>query len=121
MQCYCDKNARFEQCCEPYLLGTDVAPDAATLMRSRYSAFATGNVTYITKTWHPKHVPKPITLDDNQKWIGLKVLEHISEPDRAWVKFVARYKIDGKAHRLEEHSLFNLIDGRWYYLHALET
>ncbi|MFC1665262.1 YchJ family metal-binding protein [Pseudomonadota bacterium] len=32
------------------------------------------------------------------------------------VEFVARFKVEGEAHRLHEISRFEKIDGRWYYL-----
>ncbi len=35
---------------------------------------------------------------------------------RATVEFVARYKVNGRAHRLHEVSRFVLEDGRWFYL-----
>lgn len=119
MKCYCDQDKNFADCCEPYLIGEEHAADAATLMRSRYSAYATQNKPYLEQTWHPNHAPKDLNIDPDQKWIGLKVLSHDTAGDNASVKFVARYKIHGKAHRLEEHSLFSCISGRWYYLHAI--
>lgn len=117
MKCYCDLAQAFDNCCEPFLQGKELAPDPVSLMRSRYSAFATGEVDYLKQTWHPNFVPVDLTIEPDQKWIGLKIIETRSDGDHGEVKFVARYKIAGKAHRLEEHSLFSRIDGRWYYLH----
>ena len=119
MDCYCDQPKPFAKCCEPLLLGEQTALDPASLMRSRYSAFATHNADYILNSWHPKHKPNQLDLDKDQKWIGLKVVDSGHDKDSGWVKFVAKYKVSGKAHRLEEHSLFSRINGRWYYLHAV--
>jgi SEC-C motif-containing protein len=32
------------------------------------------------------------------------------------VEYVARYKVDGRGHRLHETSRFSKTGGRWYYL-----
>ena len=32
-----------------------------------------------------------------------------------FVHFIAKYKMNGKAARLEENSRFKKLDGRWYY------
>jgi SEC-C motif-containing protein len=36
--------------------------------------------------------------------------------DHAIVEFVARYKVNGRAHRLHEVSRFVREDGRWFYV-----
>tara|TARA_R110002072_G_scaffold13418_12_gene56256 strand:- start:15074 stop:15463 length:390 start_codon:yes stop_codon:yes gene_type:complete len=117
--CHCDSGLPFQQCCYPYLEGETEAPTPVALMRSRYCAFVTGNLDYLIYTWHPDDCPRDLSLDGKQKWIGLKVLDHGEyEPGKSgWVHFVARYKIAGQAHRLEERSLFSHIHGRWYYRH----
>lgn len=118
--CHCDREVPFSECCEPYLLGSQVAPDPVSLMRSRYSAFVTMNESYLQATWHEAFRPAELGLDPNQRWLGLKVRSHFMKGDHGEVDFVARYKIQGKAYRLEEHSLFSRIDGRWYYLHPID-
>ena len=88
-------------------------------MRSRYTAFARGEAEYLLDSWHPDTRPSRVRLDDNQKWIGLtiKSTEAGQAGDaRGRVEFVARFKVDGKGHRLHENSRFEKIDGRWYYL-----
>jgi SEC-C motif-containing protein len=34
------------------------------------------------------------------------------------VEFVARYRLNGRATRLHEHSLFEYSSGRWFYVAA---
>ncbi|GAB1580057.1 hypothetical protein BPNSA17_48900 [Bordetella petrii] len=87
-------------------------------MRSRYSAFVLDELQYLLDTWHPD--TRPAQLDPNPpglKWLGLQVKQH-SQQDagHASVEFVARYRQDGRATRLHEHSRFVRIDGRWFYL-----
>lgn len=107
----------YAACCSRYHCGAP-APDAATLMRSRYSAYALKLVTYLLATWHPDTRPAALDLAaDNTKWLGLEVMKHIPESaDRSTVEFVARYKIDGRAYRLHEVSRFVREEGRWFYV-----
>lgn len=117
MSCYCDQDLDFTDCCEPYLSGQELPPTPVALMRSRYSAFATMNVQYLIETWDERFRPANLQLEPKQQWLGLKIIHHQTQGDHGEVKFVARYKVNGKGYRLEEHSLFHRNDGRWYYLH----
>lgn len=109
--------ADYVGCCGRYHDGTP-APDAAALMRSRYSAYVLKLESYLLATWHP--VTRPGALDlaaDDSKWLGLEVKKHTPEAaDRATVEFVARYKAGGRAHRLHEVSRFVREEGRWFYV-----
>ena len=51
--CTCGNPKGFHRCCGPYLAGDAITPTAEALMRSRYSAFATGNIDYLLATRHP--------------------------------------------------------------------
>jgi SEC-C motif-containing protein len=105
-------------CCGRFLAQMGVpAPDAQALMRSRYSAFVLGHVSYLLATWHPSTRPGEIEIDGATKWLGLDVRDHrVTGVDQAEVEFVARYRIAGRAVRLHERSKFVREDGRWYYL-----
>lgn len=97
------------------------APDAAAMMRSRYSAYALGLEAYLLATWHPDTRPAALDLAaDGTKWLGLELKRHTPEAaDRATVEFVARYKIGGRAHRLHEISRFVREEGRWFYVDGM--
>ena len=109
--------ADYATCCGRYHGGAS-APDAESLMRSRYSAYVLGLEAYLLATWHPGTRPAALDLAaDNAKWLGLEVKKHTPESaDRATVEFVARYKISGRAHRLHEISRFVREEGRWFYV-----
>jgi SEC-C motif-containing protein len=95
------------------------APDAESLMRSRYTAFVRGDRDYLLATWHASTRPGSLDLDTSVRWLGLEVRDHCETgPDRAEVEFVARSRParSGPAHRLHERSRFVREDGRWYYL-----
>lgn len=88
-------------------------------MRSRYCAFALGLGNYLLETWHPGTRPADLDVSTppQPKWIDLQILDTaMQDATHGTVHFVARYRIGGKAHRLEENSRFVCEDGRWYYL-----
>lgn len=107
----------YAACCGRYHNGIP-APDAKSLMRSRYSAFVLKLEPYLLATWYPDTRPASLDLEtEATKWLGLEVKEHlVQSADRATVEFVARYKVGGRAHRLHEVSRFVLEDGQWFYL-----
>jgi len=121
LDCPCGSGMRFAACCEPYLRGNAVAPDAEALMRSRYTAYTLMDEPYLLATWHPSTRPASLDLreETQPQWIGLDVKGQQREDEtHASVGFVARYRVNGRAHRLEELSRFVREDGRWYYLSA---
>ncbi len=103
-------------CCGLYHAG-QTAPDAESLMRSRYSAFVVGDVPYLLATWHASQRPATIELDAGSKWLGLEIKQHrATGPDQAEVEFVARFRVAGKAVRQHERSRFVREAGRWFYV-----
>ena len=107
----------FTDCCGRFLAGGTPAPDAESLMRSRYCAFVLEDADYLLATWHPLHRPPAIDFERGVKWLGLDVrVHHRTDATHAEVEFVARSRLAGRAHRLHERSRFVCEDGRWYYL-----
>jgi SEC-C motif domain protein len=107
-------------CCGLYHSGQP-APDAESLMRSRYSAFVLGDVPYLLSTWHSSQRPAELTLETGGKWLGLEIKQHlVTGTDTAEVEFVARFRVGGKAVRQHERSRFvreKFHDGvRWFYV-----
>jgi SEC-C motif-containing protein len=106
-------------CCGQYLDGDLAAPDAESLMRSRYSAFVRDRRDYLLATWHESKRPAKLVLDGSAHWLGLEVRRHtVQDATHAQVEFVARYREGkgGPAVRLHETSRFTSENGRWYYL-----
>ena len=115
-------------CCGPYLSGDAVPATAEALMRSRYTAYTQRNEVYLQKTWHASTRPNEPIVNENEKlqWLGLEVKSALRlrqrkvEPGEDLVEFVARFRINGRAHRLHEISRFrrDTEDGveRWYYV-----
>ena len=90
-------------------------------MRSRYTAFVLCDERYLLDTWHPDTRPSQLSLDSDQRWLGLKVRRceaGQADDEKGVVEFVARYKINGRGFRLHENSRFEQINGRWFYLNG---
>jgi SEC-C motif-containing protein len=117
--CPCGNTKPYTACCAPYVERNEPAPTAEALMRSRYTAYTLLREDYVLATWHTSTRPASLELaaDAATKWIGLDVKRHEQQDsEHAIVEFVARYKVNGRAHRLHEVSRFVREDGRWFYL-----
>lgn len=117
--CPCGSNKAYADCCGRYLEGKEPAPSAEALMRSRYTAYTLLREDYLLATWHPSTRPAALGLAQEApvKWIGLEVKRHEQQDaDHASVEFVARYKVNGRAHRMHEASRFVREGGRWFYV-----
>lgn len=123
--CPCGSGKHYYQCCGPLHKG-EQATDALTLMRSRYSAYATGNVDYIMATTHPENVNFTMDADTWRKDIegftqgttfdGLTVLGSSNDGDEATVTFRAHLSQNGLDCSFSEKSRFQQVDGRWLYV-----
>ena len=118
--CPCGIGQSYAACCGRWHAGPEhlQAPTAEALMRSRYSAFVHELAGYLQDTWHPSTRPvQPPAFEPGLRWLGLEVKRCTPLGDeRAEVFFVARSKLGGRAHRLQECSRFVREGGRWYYL-----
>ncbi len=88
-------------------------------MRSRYSAYATGDASYLLRTWHPSSRPRTLGLDPARRWTRLAVLQtwHGGLFDTTGtVQFRAMYLQHGQRGVLAETSRFVRHDRHWTYL-----
>ena len=114
----------YAQCCGRYVDDFDntPAPDAESLMRSRYTAFVREQATYLLATWHASTRPATLEFEPDVKWLGLDVRSRsVLDADHAEVEFVARQRSSaGVATRLHERSRFvreeEGLHNRWYYV-----
>ncbi len=120
INCYCGQSTPYKECCQPYHLG-ELATTPEALMRSRFSAFATANASYILDTQiaslsqniDPKSFAKEL---QTQKWIKLEVLE--AKDDR--VAFIASMLYNEILYTLTETSSFIKENEKWLYAKAIE-
>jgi len=116
--CPCGSDLSYESCCKPWH-DTGMAPDAEALMRSRYTAYVLNLEAYLLSTWHSSTRPSKLSLDNElaPQWLGLQIKHHEEDSDGiSEVEFIARYRVNGRAHRLHESSRFVKEEGKWYYV-----
>ena len=110
----------YAQCCGRYIddFAHHPAPDAESLMRSRYTAFLREDAGYLLVTWHATQRPTALPFEPGVRWLGLQVRAYLPLSEtHAEVEFVARQRDgSGRAHRLHERSRFVREGGRWYYV-----
>ena len=122
--CPCGSYIKYKKCCSKYHKGA-LAPTAQLLMKSRYSAYATGESLYIIQTTHSdnhdfttdiKTWQKDINhFSEQTEFLDLKIVE-VDEGDReSYITFHATLS-SGK---LIEKSHFLKIDGRWLYVNGV--
>ena len=117
--CPCESGLDYAACCGRFIDGGEKPETAEQLMRSRYTAYTLCNGDYLKRTWHPTRRPGMLGLDDKVRWLGLKVKRTEkggADDSEGIVEFVARYKIDGRGHRLHEISRFVKENGQWLYV-----
>ena len=84
-----------------------------------YGGFVFEDEPYLLATWHPTTRPSRVSFNDRQRWLGLKIRstqQGTAADSTGFVEFVARFKIDGRGHRLHKKSRFLREDGRWLYV-----
>lgn len=123
--CPCGSGARTKSCCGPVLEGRLAATPEA-LMRSRYTAYATGAVRHLVATTAPE---SPHLRADLATWRaelaaycaaarfdGLAVFGSEADGDRGTVTFFARISVAGRDQSFGEQSRFVRRDDRWLYV-----
>ena len=123
-KCPCGSGVGFEDCCGGIVSGRRTAPTAELLMRSRYTAYVAGKVDYLMQTTHS--LSRTDYLADSIRkwmrqveWLKLHVIATIDgqESDSTGrVEFVAEYLTDTGPARHHECSVFEKVDGIWYYV-----
>ncbi len=96
-------------------------------MRSRYSAYVTGNLPYLRKTWHPDTCPELDGNDLHTRWTRLDVIKSKQGLKKSIVEFKAWFSDGGEEEgeseerALYEISLFKLHKKRWVYVSPLSA
>lgn len=116
--CPCGTGTAFDACCARLHDGAKAAT-AEALMRSRYSAFATGDAAYLLRTWHASTRPARLELDDATTWTRLDILATTNGTmfhTSGSVSFAAHYRRGGKAGVQTETSRFVRETDQWFYV-----
>jgi len=85
-------------------------------MRSRYTAFAVGDLAHLARSWHPRTRPEHLDPDPETVWERLVIDEVDEAEDTAVVAFHATWRNGSARHVLSERSRFVRRAGRWVYV-----
>jgi SEC-C motif domain protein len=121
-RCPCGTGLPYAECCGPLHEGRTTAATAEQLMRSRYTAFALGDASYLLDTWHATTRPPALELDPSVRWTGLDVLATSGGSPletAGTVEFRAHYAAGDRAGVQHEDSRFVRDGGRWRYLNGV--
>ena len=123
--CPCGSGIKYTKCCGVFHKGAR-PKSALELMKSRYSAYAAGNSSYIISTTHPDN---PEWDDDLNRWeesigefsrqndfLGLNIIEFVDGDEEAYVTFEALLS----SGTLREKSRFIKLDDKWLYVDGTE-
>ncbi|MGZ3787777.1 MAG: YchJ family protein [Bacteriovorax sp.] len=122
--CACGSEKKYSECCEPFIKGKMNAPTAEKLMRSRYTAFAEGEMDYVYSTHH-ESTRKELDMDGvkawatNSEWLGLEIRETSkgSEKDaEGTVEFKCKFNFNGNEQTHHELSTFVKEKGQWFFV-----
>lgn len=124
LPCPCGSENAYSKCCEGIIRGKQLPETAEQLMRSRYTAFATGAIDYLIATRHPdfrtveesKHIAD--WMKEVTSWDKLEILvtENGEKSDTVGrVAFNVFFHQNGKPESFYECSRFSKLNGRWVY------
>jgi len=117
--CGCGSGRPGIHCCVPIIAGERPAETAEQLMRSRFVAYASGQIDYLLASWHSSTRPAQLQLSADLHWRRLQVLSTdagASADGDAWVEFKAVYQQQGRVGFMHERSRFVREDGAWRYI-----
>ena len=128
--CPCGSGLAYKLCCAPFHRGEREAPDAESMMRSRYAAYAKKEIAYLLKTLDPAHDDRQVPEAElhallaiaarNQRYMGLTILDRAppSAAGVAEVLFIAKVFERGRDFTFVERSEFAHDGTGWRYRHG---
>ncbi|SDW85360.1 SEC-C motif-containing protein [Lutibacter oricola] len=120
MQCPCNPNKTYIECCKKAHLDINSVTTVEQLMRSRYSAFVLANIPYLQKSHHSSTRPSKKEKREIESWtksvnwLKLEVLNSTEDT----VEFKAFFLENGAVNVIYENSKFVKENEHWVYLGA---
>ncbi len=120
--CFCGNQITYSHCCQKFISGKEFPETPEQLMRSRYSAYATGEIDYLIESTHPStrklYSPDEIVAWMHaNKWVKLEIIRSFD----ATVEFKAHFVEGLKSPEIHhERSTFKEENGRWYFLDGID-
>ena len=118
--CPCGSNNKYKKCCSIYHKGA-VPKTALLLMKSRYSAYASNQASYIIQTTHPNNADY---TTETKTWkesieafskatdfLALEIVEFIEGEEESYVQFKANLS----SGEMTEKSRFLKVNNAWLY------
>ncbi len=120
-RCICGSGKISEKCCERFIKMGLNARTPEQLMRSRYSAYAMGGYGhYLLQTWFPataQGLTEKELSERGRDWVKLEIIDRSQKGNEGMVEFNAYYRDEkGELNVMHEKSVFQRIQGRWYYV-----
>ena len=121
--CPCEPSSQWAACCGRFIERGELPELPEQVMRSRYSAYVTGNIPYIQQTMAGPAL-KNFDAKDVQLWIDQVQWHHLNvikasplskDNTCGYVEYCVSYKQLGKKQLLHELSEFKRIDSKWVY------
>lgn len=122
MNCPCNPNKTYKNCCQKAHININSVTNPETLMRSRYSAFVLANINYLQQSHHSKTRPTKqekkeiLAWTKTVEWIKLDVLNTTENS----VEFKAFFYENGELNVIHENSFFEKENNHWVYKNALQ-
>jgi SEC-C motif domain protein len=123
--CFCGSDSPFEQCCKPIIDGTQPAPTAQALMRSRYSAYVIVASQYLIDSTHISQKANYSKAEieawaKESHWQKLEIIDckkGLSDDSVGEVEFKAYYQDSKNILQIHhEKSIFKKENGDWFYV-----
>ncbi len=120
MQCPCNPQNIYDECCKKAHLDIHSVTTAEVLMRSRYSAFVLANINYLQLSHHSSTKPtnkekkEILQWTKSVDWIKLEVLNTTNNT----VEFKAYFIENGRLNFIHENSYFEKENNHWVYVTA---
>jgi SEC-C motif-containing protein len=122
-KCPCSSGKLYSECCEPAISGKTPAPTAEALMRSRYTAYAKGEIDYIIASTHVEqradNDPKAIKeWSESADWQKLEITRTEAggpKDQEGLVEFTAYFAENGINKTHHEIAQFKKDKDQWFF------
>jgi len=121
--CLCGSEIEYSDCCEIFHNKEKAPLTAEALMRSRFTAYANKNESYLLDTWSKSKRPEQIDFSkEDVVWTKLDIVKTkkgTKKDSKGIVEFKAYYISDNEAYVMTEISRFIKSADRWLYLDGI--
>ncbi|MCK4841219.1 MAG: YchJ family protein [Methylococcales bacterium] len=118
--CFCGSGDLYDSCCGLMHAAESMPVTAESLMRSRFTAYAMKNESYLLTSWEAGTRPEEIDFSKELAvWTKLDIIstkKGTEKDNKGVVEFKAYYTLDEEEFVMHEISRFKKVAGHWFYL-----